>query len=142
MENAAPPSSVVDQWLNQGAEQIRAGRWAEAESTYRRILTVQIGSAEVHHSLGMALHRQGRLQEAAAAVRAALALRPDFVQAWINLGSMLREMNQPAEAIEAHRKALELQPDQPIPWNNMGNALQAAHGTGLLRRSRAYGKVP
>src|SRR4030095_11082978 len=48
----------------QGAEAMRAGRYAEAEHVYRELTKQSPNEAGWHGNLGLALHSQGRYREA------------------------------------------------------------------------------
>src|SRR5580704_4981660 len=57
-----------------------AGRIAEAESAYRKILALRPDIAEAYNGLANVLLSQGKLDEAAAQYTRALAVKPDLLQ--------------------------------------------------------------
>jgi tetratricopeptide (TPR) repeat protein len=56
-----PISSVVTELLAAGVEHHRAGRLAEAEACYRRVLAAQPSHFEAYSNLGNALREEGKL---------------------------------------------------------------------------------
>jgi protein O-GlcNAc transferase len=101
----------------------QAGRLADAEALYRRILAVQPNHADALHLLGVIAHQAGRNDLAVNLIRQAIALAPNNSAAHCNLGEACRVMGRLEEAIAAYRKALELMPDYAEAHNNLGNAL-------------------
>ena len=88
------------------------GRLKEAETRYRRALTLRPDFAAAWMNLGSLLREQGREVYAEAALLRAVELRPDLISGWVNLAILERERRRPAEA-EAHlRKAFALNPEQ------------------------------
>ena len=80
-KTAPPANFAVTQLLAAGLQSHQAGRLAEAEACYRRVLTAQPAYAELHLQLGLALKAQGKLKEAIAAFRRAVAIKPDLAEA-------------------------------------------------------------
>ena len=74
-----PLSSVVTELLAAGIEHHRAGRLAEAEACYRRVLAAQPSHFEAYSNLGAALRGQGKVDEAVAAYRQAIGIRPELL---------------------------------------------------------------
>ncbi len=124
VEQSGPYTQEIQQLFKDGLAHLNAGRFEEAETAYRRILTQRPNVPEVHFNLGIVLLRQRKTDEAIAACRAALALRPDYQEAWNNLGVILRESNRSAEAVPAYRQSLELRPDIHKTWTNLALAMQ------------------
>ncbi len=54
----------LDAWVDQAARHHNAGRFADAEGLYRKILELQPDSAETHNNLANALGGQGKHDEA------------------------------------------------------------------------------
>ena len=102
----------------------QAGRLAEAEALYRRILAAQPNHAGALHLLGVLAHQAGRNELAVEWIRQAIALDPNNPDAHSNLGEACRAMGRFDEAVAAFRLALELKPDSPEIHNNLGNALR------------------
>ncbi len=103
-----------------------AGRFADAEATYRQALAAKPDSAEIHKDLGNTLMSLGRLEEAEQSYRQALALMADYGSAYNNLGNVLRLGGRLEDAEQTFRRALELLPDSAEVHNNFGNVLADA----------------
>jgi tetratricopeptide (TPR) repeat protein len=103
-----PASAEV---LQIGITHYRAGRLAEAESCYRRVLAIQPDHAGTHCNLGAVLQDQGKLDEAIAAYRQAIRISPHYALPRANLGTVLRKQGQLDEAIAEFRQAVRVQPD-------------------------------
>src|SRR5690242_12853432 len=95
--------AVQNQW-QAAVELHRAGRWAEAEGAYRRV----IGAAQAN--LGMLLAVQGRRGEAVESLRRALdqGQHPDIYN---TLGNLLKDQGELGQAIDAYRKAIGIRAD-------------------------------
>jgi predicted O-linked N-acetylglucosamine transferase (SPINDLY family) len=99
------------------------GRLAEAERTYRRILTAAPDHFDAQHRLGILCHQQGRHAEAADFMRAALKTDPGHAEAHYNLGIVLMAMRRAEEAMASYERAIAIAPDYAEAWFNRGNAL-------------------
>jgi protein O-GlcNAc transferase len=119
-----PISSVLTELLAAGIEHHRAGRLAEAEACYRRVLAAQPSHFEAYSNLGAALRGQGKVDEAVAAYRQAIGIRPDYFRAHFNLGNALKDEGVLDEAVAAYRHAIRIRPDYVRAYINLGNALK------------------
>jgi tetratricopeptide (TPR) repeat protein len=115
---------VITELWAAGVQHHRAGRLAEAEACYRRMLTAQPNNADAFTNLGVALKGLGRLDEAVAAYRQAIAINPDCAEAHSNLGNALRDRGELDEAVTAYREAVRVKPDYAEAHSNLGNALR------------------
>ena len=115
---------VITELWAVGVQHHRAGRLAEAEACYRRVLTAQPNNADALSNLGVALKGLGRLDDAIAAYRQAIAIRPDSAEAHSNLGNALRDRGELDEAVTAYREAIRVKPDYAEAHCNLGNALR------------------
>src|SRR5208337_4094694 len=77
-----------------GWNHYQAGRYPEAESSYRRVLAVRPEFADAHSDLGVVLAIHGRLEEAVASHKKALALAPSSADAHNNLGMTLCQLGR------------------------------------------------
>ncbi|WP_051340629.1 tetratricopeptide repeat protein [Azospirillum halopraeferens] len=135
--DAATPEAL----LAQAVALHRAGRLAEAESLYRRVLARQPGNVAVRANLGAALRGQGRSEAAIACYRNALMIDPATASVHYNLGNALRAAGRREEATARLRAAARVQPDNPEAHNNLGLALRDAGdgegAAGAFRRALA-----
>ena len=119
-----PVGSAVTELFAAGLQHHQAGRLAEAEACYRRLLAAQPNHAEAASNLGVALKGQGKLDEAVAAYRQVIGIKPDYAEAHSNLGNALTSQGKPDEAITAYRQAISIKPDYAAAHYNLGNALK------------------
>jgi protein O-GlcNAc transferase len=87
------------------------GNPAEIIANYRRALTTQPNSIELHCMLAVALQQQGELEAAAASYRRALALKADLLPAHVNLGNTLLALQRFDEAATSYLRALNQMPN-------------------------------
>jgi protein O-GlcNAc transferase len=119
-----PVDSAVKELLAAGLQHHLAGRFAEAEACYRRVLAAQPNHAEVHSNLGVALKGQGKLDEAVAAYRQAIGIKPDLAEAHSNLGVALTDQGKLDDAIAVCRQAIGINPDYAAAHFNLGVVLK------------------
>ncbi len=93
-----------------GAIHGRLGEFAQAESCYRTLCSLEPKSHEYRYYLGMALIMQGRLQEAVAPFMEMLRLQPEFAQGHMQMGCLLRDLGHHDAAIRHFEQALRLNP--------------------------------
>ena len=91
-------------------EQRDAGKFAEAEATCRRALSIDRSNAVAHRVLGTILQAQEHGLAAIASFQEAISLDPGSAKAFKQLANALGEEGLLSEAIDADRKALELCP--------------------------------
>jgi predicted O-linked N-acetylglucosamine transferase (SPINDLY family) len=102
----------------------RAGRLAEAQTIYQRILEADAQHPDALHLLGLIAHQQGQHARAADLIRQAIALRPTAAEFHTNLGVVCRELGRQADAVACYRRALQLKPHLAEAHNNLGVVLQ------------------
>jgi len=102
-----------------------AGRLAEAEEIYRRILAAQPKHPDALHLLGFLAHQVGRHESAADLIRQAIAVNPTDLIYHINLGNALVAQGHLDEAMATYHGALRLKPDFAVAYHNLGVALKA-----------------
>ena len=117
-----PPAAA--NLLQVGIAHYRAGRLAEAEACYRRVLVLQPGHSVSHYNLGVVLQEQGKLDEAIAAYRRAIRITPQFALPYCNLGNVLKGQGKLKEATAAFFEAIRLDPDFMEAHYNLGIALR------------------
>lgn len=110
----------------------QAGRYADAEREYRRILLDQPTNVAALNNLAVVLQATGRSQDAIANLQRAIILAPKDARLHANLGNALLDGQMDAEAIIAYRHALALDPGMAEVHNDLGGLL---HRSGDLRGS-------
>ncbi len=89
----------------------RAGRLAEAEAIYRKILAQEPSHPDSLHLLGVIAQQTGQPQIAVDLIRRAIAAQPAIAAFHSNLGLALTDRGELDEAITAFCRALDLQPN-------------------------------
>ncbi|CAO3423708.1 tetratricopeptide repeat protein [Azospirillum endophyticum] len=105
----------------------QAGRAAEAEDIYRRILGADPEHADAMQLLGVLAAQTGRLAEARRRLRHAVALRPDGAGGLSNLAGVEQSADNPITAVRLYARALHLMPDLADAHASHAGALR---GTG------------
>ena len=99
-----------------------AGRLAEAEAIYRKILSENPKHPPALHLLGVALSQQGNKRAAAEFINRAIAINPRVPDFHANLALAYCEGGEPEKAIASCERALALQP------NHAGATQSDGHG--------------
>ncbi len=110
--------------LDRASTAHQAGRLAEAEQGYLKILEMKPDFAPAHFNLAHILLAQGKMRDAIAHYEAGLRLDPQNFRALNNLGNMYRAEGEPEEAVRIYRRALEIKPDYAEALVNLGTALR------------------
>ena len=118
-------SDNLDDLFNEAVADHQAGRLADAEAKYRKILDVDPTHAGALHLLGVLAHQAGQPETAVDLIGRALEAVPEDVEACSNLGNALTAMGRVAEALEAYKTAVATDPDYVEARVNLGNALQS-----------------
>jgi Tfp pilus assembly protein PilF len=98
----------------------RAGRLAEAEQGYRRILAADPHQPDALHMLGVLAYQTGRNAAAAELIRRAIARHGGNAAYHSNLGLALKDLGDLAAAADAFRRAIALRPNAAAAHNNLG----------------------
>lgn len=125
--------------LEQAIYAHRAGRLAEAEATYDRLLENDPNHADASHLLGLVYHQQGRNDLAEGAIETAIGVNPGVCNYHNSLGLVLRALRRLDEAELALRTAISLDANDADAHNNLGllytDQRRFAQAEGALRRS-------
>jgi tetratricopeptide (TPR) repeat protein len=105
---------TIKQLFQQGNAAQWAGKYAEAEAIWQRIILQEPKNAVAYKNLGDSLRDQKKLDEAIAAYRNAIQLNPKYATAYNELGNALRDQKKLDEANKAYRTANQLAP----PFNS------------------------
>src|SRR5258708_1518402 len=100
----SPAAQALFAELGQARAHLVAGRLADAEGGYRRLLAAAPALARALHGLGVCRPRQGDAAAAAGLVGQAVTLAPDIAEFHSNLGVMLRATGRVTEAEAALRR--------------------------------------
>lgn len=109
--------------LAQGIEHHGAGRFGDAEDTYRQVLRSEPGNADALHLLGVLAHQRARNEQAADLIGRALAINPRAAMFHLNMGATLRALGRDEEAVAHYRETIALEPGDAAVHVNLGNAL-------------------
>jgi tetratricopeptide (TPR) repeat protein len=120
--------------LQQALALHRAGRLAEADAIYRRILEGQPQHPDALHLSGLIAHQSGDHATALARIEVAIAANGGVADYHHNRGVVLLRLGRAAEAEASLRRALTLKPGYADAENALGNALQALGRPGEARR--------
>jgi tetratricopeptide (TPR) repeat protein len=101
-----------------------AGKFAEAEAYYRRILMAEPSNADALNLLGVIAHQMGRHAVAIKMIRAAIRHSGENAGYFSNLGNVLYACGKIDEAVTAHLKAISIKPDCAEAYANLGSALK------------------
>ena len=117
------PMPEVAGWLREAINLHQQGEFQSAAETYRKVLAIQPGLAEVQCNLGSALKAAGEPTQAKAAFERAVALAPNLTSAHFNLGNLYREQRGWEAAASCYRRALAAEPKFAQAHNNLGAVL-------------------
>jgi protein O-GlcNAc transferase len=101
----------------------QAGRLAEAEAAYRKILVRRPDHADSLHFAGIIAYQTGRLHAAAQLIGKAIAGDRNVATFHNSLGVVLTAQGKLVKAVASLRRALALMPDVAETHNNLGVAL-------------------
>jgi len=106
-------------------EHHEAGRLAEAEDAYRRILEADARNVDALHFLGFIAYQRADYDRAEQLISQALALNSANRHAHHNLGRVYQAQGNQGQAAACYRRTLELDRGHVDAWFNLGTALGA-----------------
>jgi tetratricopeptide (TPR) repeat protein len=109
--------------LGAGLIHHEAGRLAEAEACYRRVLAVQPDQADALHLLGVLARQLRRADVAVELIGQAIRRNGQNPVYFFNRGLALQELRRLDEALASHDKALALKPDYVEALYSRGSLL-------------------
>jgi predicted O-linked N-acetylglucosamine transferase (SPINDLY family) len=118
--------SSLKELIDEALVHHRAGRLAEAEKLYRRVLDSAPGHADALHLLGVVAHSKGRSNDALDLIDRAIVADSGQASYHFNRGEVYRSLGRLAEARASYERAVALQPGHAQSWLNLGTVLQAA----------------
>lgn len=101
----------------------QAGRLADAERDYRRVLAARADEPQALYYLGVLARQTGRVDQAVATLRTLTRVQPRFAEGWNALGTTLGAAGRGAEAADAFRRVLDLDPGHRTAPLGLGMAL-------------------
>lgn len=107
-------AQTVRSLVSNGNEAYQKGRYADAETEYKKAQEKDPASREAQFNLGNSYYKQQRADEAQRQYSNYLAgaKEPaDQSMAYYNLGNTFFKSNKPEESLEAYKRALKLNPD-------------------------------
>ncbi len=124
MNPSASPSISLNQEIALALRYHQAGRLAEAEAIYRRVLAADPEQVDALHLLGVLAHQVGRSDIAVELIGKAVSRNAGNYAAFVNLGEAYRALGQLANAEQCYRRALAIKPDAVEAYNNLGIVLR------------------
>ena len=109
--------------LEEARSHQKAGRFAEAEALYGKILDARPDTPEILSKLGAALAAQGKFDAARQALERTIELDPVFAEAHSNLGGVLQIQGSLEAAVQSFHRALDIDPGLAAAHVNLGNIL-------------------
>jgi predicted TPR repeat methyltransferase len=106
--------------IERALELHKAGRLAEAEAIYLRLLRGRSNDADALHFLGLLRMHQGRRPAAIELMQRSLKTRPNNPHAWNNLGNLMLAEGNEDDAEHAYTQATNLAPKMAEAWFNLG----------------------
>jgi tetratricopeptide (TPR) repeat protein len=117
------------QWFTYYARGIsyeRQGKWAEAETDFRKALDLNPDQPQVLNYLGYSLvEKRIKLDEALSMIERAVAARPDSGYIVDSLGWVLYRLGRYEEAVGHMERATELMPVDPVVNDHLGDVYWA-----------------
>lgn len=134
MPDSSPPPDITA-----AIAEHQAGRFAEAETLYRKALAQEPRHVDALRLLGVVRFQRGDLPEAERLLHQALSAAPDHAKTHDNLAYVLAGAGRNDEALAAVRRATELEPASDAFAFNLGSLLIAMNrtdeGIAALRRT-------
>ena len=117
----------------------QAGRLAEAEHLYQKILTIYPDHISGLHNLGLIAQERGQHEVAITLIAKAIAVNDRIPECHNSLGNALCAIDRWDDAVAHYNKALILNPEHAEAYSNLGNALksQGKLDEGIARFRRA-----
>lgn len=119
--------------LTLGLNHHRAGRFAEAQGCYHRVLTADPANPDAHHLLGLLALGRGAFRDAGNHFARLVTLRSGVAEYRSNYGHTLRMLGDHDQAERELNQATVLDPSFADAWINLGLVrLDRGNGTGAV----------
>lgn len=138
------PMATIAEALALALDHHLAGRLAEAQELYHRILDAEPDQPDALHFLGVLAGQVGEHALGLQLIGRALAQRPEAADMHANIGNVWRAAARPEEAAASYRRAVALHPGFAEAWTDLGNALHHAGDTpaAIAALERAVAAAP
>jgi predicted O-linked N-acetylglucosamine transferase (SPINDLY family) len=113
-------TSRDDDVFRRGLASLQAGQVANAEQSFKKLLSAQPRHIGGLNLLAISLIQLGRIEEAEEYLRRALRESATSDATFYNYGIVLKTLNRPGEALERFGQALAINPTAAATWNNRG----------------------
>lgn len=120
------PITGLQEKLDFGVQEHRAGRLQTARRVYKKILKARPQYVDALHMLGLLEHQSGDNEAAISLLTRATREGSASAELFTNLGSALQASGNINEAINVFRKAVKINPGFALAYNNLGNVLRAS----------------
>jgi predicted O-linked N-acetylglucosamine transferase (SPINDLY family) len=100
----------------------QAGRPADAEASYKKVLALNARNLDALNNLGTLYLQLGRYDEGMRLIRRSLEIQPAQPLGYMFLGNALKDLKRPGEALPCYDRAITLKPDLAAAYYNRGNA--------------------
>lgn len=107
--------------LARAAELQRQGKLQEAESIYRKVLTMDPQNVDALRMLATVASEMNQFADAEALLKRCIAIAPDFTRAWSELSRAQLKTEQFEQAMASAKKALSLDPQSAVAFCDLGN---------------------
>jgi Flp pilus assembly protein TadD len=124
---AATPNDA-EAWYLLGRTKYNENRFAEAVTSFERVLAIRPKDIQAEDNLGLAYQGLGHTEQAKAAFQAAIewqSATPADAQPYLNLGTLLTDQGEPSAAVQHLQMAASLAPQNPKIHEEFGRALEA-----------------
>jgi len=111
--------------LDMGIEHHKAGRLAQAENFYRKVLSTNPKNAEALHLMGLAAHHGGRNKQAIEFITNAISNDQGNVKYYNNLGIVYLALDKNSNASKCFKDALKIDPNSTNAHYNLGLIMAA-----------------
>ena len=118
-------TGASDFLLNEAVAHHQAGRLAEAEEIYRRILVGNPNHPEALCLLGTLAYMVGENEAALELLTQSIAADPNYADALNNKGACLKSLGRHEEAVVCIKKSIDIRPDYAEAHYNLANTLRA-----------------
>lgn len=129
----APDYAVAH--VNLGSTYLDEGEYDQAETAFRRALSLDPKHKTAHYNVGLLALRQGRYPEARASFQQALSLDPSYGKAYRALGTLEIESGNQQAGVAAFQRAAAINPRDPTTYAEFGHLAQRAGHAALAEQA-------